>query len=229
MSYVDETSSIDRKWLLDVCNGAGKCVRLSDGNIRLPPARLSFAHVREPKRIEPKNPGEQVKFLYQASFVFPWELTLADFKVLEDACDDLAIPKYGPNWRANKKLYRPLKEQVENVQTKSGERWPGYNPTGYYISVSAGVDRPPVLQDTKGNVVADTSIFQNGCWVLPIVNPYLLKTESNHGVTVGFNGLVYLAEDNSFGAGAINPSTAAAGLDALSAPPPVFGGGLIED
>lgn len=229
MSYVDETSSIDRKWLLDVCNGAGKCVRLSDGNIRLPPARLSFAHVREPKRIEPKKPGEQVKFLYQASFVFPWELGIEHFKVLEDACDALAIPKFGANWRANRKIYRPLKEQVENVQIKSGERWAGYNPTGFYISVSSGVDRPPVLQDTKGNVVPDTSIFKNGCWVLPIVNEYLLTTAENQGVTVGFNGLVYLADDNAFGAGAINPSTAAAGLDALSAPPPTLGGGLIED
>ncbi len=228
MSYVDETSSIDRKWLLDVAKGVGKCVRLSDGNFRLPPARLSFAHVREPKRIKPKNPGEEVKFLYQASFVFPWELGLDAFKPLQDAIDEIGIKAYGPNFPTNKKLYKPIKEQVDNVQ-KSGERWPGYNSVGYYISVSAAVDRPPVLQDTQGNVVQDTSKFINGCWVLPIVNPYLLKAAENPGVTVGFNGLVWLAEDNVFGAGPINPNTAAAGLDALSAPPPVLGGGLIED
>ena len=229
MTYVDTSSQIDRKWLLEAARGACKTVRLSDGNYRLPPARLSFASVREPKRFDPKNVGEQVKFAYVASLIFPWELDLSDFQVIEKAIDEIAIPKYGPNWRANKKLFRPLKEQAENINVKTGERWDGYNPTGFYISLSAAADRPPVLQDTSGKVVQDTSCFVNGAWVLPIVNPYLIKTAEKPGVTLGFNGLVYLAPDKGFGAGQINPDTGAAGLDGLQAPPPVLGGGLIED
>lgn len=229
MSYIDETSAIDRKWLLDAARGPAKCTVLSNGNIRLPPARLSFSYVREPKRIEPKEPGQSVKFLYTASFIFPHELTEEDFLPLEAALDTLAEPVYGRNWRANKKLYRPLKEQAENTQIKSGERWIGYAPVGFYLSCTSSEEYPPVLQDHQGNALADTSKFVNGNWVLPIVNPYLMKSKENQGVTVGLNGCVFLAEDKKLGGGSLDTKSAAAGLDGLSAPPPVFGGGLIED
>lgn len=220
MSYVDPTSSIDRKWLIDTCNAHG-VKRLENGNFRLPPARLGFCNLVEPKRYEPKKPGEQASFTYGSDFIFPHELTLDFFKVLNDEILRIGLDKCGPSFPTNPKLFKPLKEQVEKISTKSGERYSGYNATGLFISCSANADRKvPVLTDTSGRALNDATKFRAGNWVLPIVSAYHLNQEQKKGVTLGLEGAVFLAEDNAFGVESISTGQAAAGLDGLQAPPP---------
>jgi hypothetical protein len=128
MAYVDETSSIDRKWLLDTARAHGvQRLRNSDGsfngNYRLPPARLAFTHLAEPQRKDPRNPGDQATFSYNTNFVFPHEFDLDFFEVLTARINALGIEKCGDSFPTNKKLFKPMKEQVECLSAKTGIRY----------------------------------------------------------------------------------------------------------
>lgn len=228
MSYVDPTSAIDRAWLLNTARGAGKCVRLANGHFRLPPARLGFAHLVEPKKFEAKKPGEKTRFAFGTDFVFPHELTAEDFGPINEEIDRIGLDKCGPSWPTNPKLFKPFKEQSEKLSTTTGVRFSGYNPIGLYISCSAGADKPPVLQDTSGRVIPDKAKFRSGNWVLPIVSVYHLNQDQKKGVTIGLEGAIFLGEDKPFGVEQIDPQQAKAGLENLAAPPPIVGN-LLED
>lgn len=221
MSYVDDTSKINRDWLLATARTHAPPVHISGKNYRLAPARLAFANIVEPRRHDPKPPATEVRYSYETNFVFPWELT-------EDECfgldlkakaDEIALATLGANWRAHPKTYKYAKNQADELD-KKGSRYRGFNATGFSAKASSK-DKVPLLK-LDGTPVADADadkLFRSGNWVLPIVGPFLLKNEQN-GISIGLNGVIFLAEDEELAGGGVDVGAAIAGLAAL-APPPV--------
>jgi hypothetical protein len=221
MSYVDESSKINRDWLLSAARVHAKPGHTGGNNYRLAPARLAFANVVEPRRRDPKPPATEPTYQYETNLIFPWELTEGECfgAELQAKADELALATLGNNWRTHPKTFKYFKDQATSVD-KKGARYRGFNATGFYVSASSK-DKVPLLK-VDGTPIADADadkLFRSGNWVLPIVGPFLLKGEQN-GVSVGLNALIFLAEDEELGGGGVDVGAAVEGLGSL-APPPI--------
>lgn len=221
MPYIDETSQLDRAWLLAAARGAAAPCEVPNtpGVFRLAPARLRWPYLVEPRVYEPdpKEGRTERQMKYEAALIFPWELSVAEIFGPAEAF----ARQVGAKHANHPKCKWPWKDQAE-VLDKRGERQKGFNPTGFCATPS-GSEYKIGLFDTGGNPIeADEAKvkFRGGNWVIPSVAFFAYERNGNRGVSMGLRSLVFLAEDLPLISAAVSGEAVAAGLSGL-APPPV--------
>lgn len=225
MTYIDQSSQLDRNWLLSAARGAARPVVAGEGLYRLAPARLTWAYIDEPRRYDPEPPATEIKFRYEAGLVFPWELSIEEaFGPAQQAALDAGRIKFGAHYETNAKLRKPWKNQAEQTNSKTGELPAGYNPTGYCAS-AMGSPYPFQTFDLAGNAVEGAErkrLFRSGNWVVPVVK-VIEYANKQSGVNIAIQQLIFLAEDKIVCAGGAPrelPAEALSGLGSL-APAPI--------
>jgi hypothetical protein len=208
-------------------------ILLPNGNVRLPPARLSFAWLGKPQpnKKEPQKPGR-----FNANLLF---LPMADLTALATARNEM-VKAFFPNNPQGVGLYNGFKNQADRVGplegglNKKGQTTTGYVPGWPYIAPTA--NRQPSLsvfaggqpQPFFGTVEEIEKTFYSGCWVIPSVNCYHGKSTENPGIMFGLQGVLKIADDEAFtGTGGVDAATEYAGvaIESNMQPSALFDGG----
>lgn len=197
------------------------CVRLESGDIRLPPARLSFTNLDKPGR-NLNDPTKEGK--YGANLVFPF--AGADLLAPLVATRNDLLKATFPNNPTGAGMKNPFKNQAERVApdkggtNPAGKSFGGYVPGLVYISATGNqrpsMWKPPFVQGNPTAVITVEEIneaFYPGAWAIAVVRAYASKQSANPGVFFGLQSLFKLADDNKLGGGGgIDPKAAFGGI-----------------
>jgi hypothetical protein len=188
---------------------------LPSGDVRLPPARLSFPALARPGKnlTDPSKPGA-----YSATLLFAEG---ADLSVLK-AARDRVLKEAFPNNPTGVGMKNPFRNQGEKVAPAEGGLNPqgkslsGYVPGQPFIIPSSRQYRPhtymlPIVNGVPSQ--CDESkieeVFYAGCWVIAVVNAYASKNQANPGVYFGLQSVLKIMDDETLGGsggGAPNPA-----------------------
>lgn len=185
------------EWIFNVLNDNPALV-LESGNLRLPPARLSFPYLF--KKQEPMEPGGTAKFA--ATFLFH---PLTDLEVVKGEVRKLALskhPDYGQ--KGGPHLQSPFRDQEEK------ERFDGYLPGGVFITAT-GERRIPVV-DRKLIPIVDEEKVYPGVWVIGTVRPFYYSYKVKKGLSFGLQSVMVVSDDQQLGGGGSDPNKDFAGV-----------------
>lgn len=160
---------------------------LDSGNIRLPPARLSYPNVFE--KSKPRGKIKEEKFT--ATFLFP------------KGCDLKPVVQYFMKAGADEGMalatMQALARERIQEQAKKAEKVTGYEAGAFYLQAKS--DYQPTIITLGGKDIVDPRAVYGGCWVIGLIDAYKYK-EPIPGMTWGLQSLVKLCDDESFGGGA---------------------------
>lgn len=179
-------------------------VLLPSGDVRLPPARLSYPHLA--KKAVDKETKEETA--YEANLLF---LPGADLMLLKQIRDKVLAEKFPKN-PTGLGMRNPFRNQAEKVAPADG----GANPTGStqagnvpgapFIIPRSRKYRPhcymlPIVNGvpTQCDEAKIEEVFYAGCWVLPTVNAYATFNGKNPGVFFGLQSLMKILDDDALG------------------------------
>lgn len=186
----------------------------SEGNVILPPCRLSFASLGTQKDKLDTNgnkvlgpDGQPVKDGYGASLLL---IPQSDVAALV-AQRAQKVREFFPNNPEGAGLPPLFKNQSTKVapadggENRSGKTFTGYVPGWPFITANAN-NRPGLATIVNGVPTAfvgtDEQIdneFYNGCWVIPSVNIFHGKNTRNPGAFPGLQQVLKFADDTPFG------------------------------
>lgn len=187
-----------------------------NGNVRLPPARLSFANLARPGKnsIDPTKEGK-----FGANLLF---LPNADLSVAKAARARIVAEKFPMNPQGLG-LKDPFRDQGERVAPALGGRNPqgkttsGYVPGQTFLAPTSNrpvqLFVPPIVNGVPSVFIGGEKEiekeFYSGCWCIAVVNFYYSGNQTNPGVFVGLQQLLKVADDNMFeGTSSVDPRTA---------------------
>ena len=172
------------------------CVKLSNGDVRTGPVRLSFAF---PHKLPPEKPGITQK--YGSTLLFPPGV---DISALKKDAADAANAKWPTMPRG---LKSPFLSQDEDA-----DRYAGYEVGGVLIRSTA--NQPvPVVNASLAPVVEDSRIY-SGVWAIVTLRAFAYDKGVNKGVSFGLQNVMLVADDTNIGGtAAAKPSEAFAGVE----------------
>lgn len=176
-----------------------------DTKILLPKARASFARIFEPEMVK-KNDGSE-KAVYSTSLIFPDETPTEEIRKISQLFKAVATEKWGDKIPAN--LVLPLKKKEDAVSNDTGERYNGYEGTGYHLQTKADRSQPPVKDQRKQIVTKESGKFYSGCWCRAVVSGWAWEFQDERGIkkrgiTAKLWGIVVLDEyGEPFGTGGV--------------------------
>ncbi|MCA3186929.1 MAG: DUF2815 family protein [Cupriavidus sp.] len=180
---------------------------LPSGDIRLPPARLSFPNLARPGKnmSDPAQPGK-----YSVNLLFAEG---ADLSLLQ-AAREAALRDAFPNNPTGAGMRNPFRNQAEKVSPAEGGLNPkgtslsGFVPGQPFIAPGSRNYRPhcyslPIVNGvpTQVDEAQIESVFYPGCWVIAVVNAYASKNQVNPGVYFGLQSVLKIMDDESLGGG----------------------------
>lgn len=171
------------------------CAKLSNGDVRTGPVRLSFPHLLTlPKArndIEPK---------FGATLLFP---PGADISVLKA---DAAACAKGKWPTLPRKLKSPFLDQTDDA-----DRYAGFLEGGVLIRASANQKITPVDRNLAP-VIEEDKIYP-GVWAICTLRAFAYDKGVNQGVSFGLQNVMLIADDTNIGGtAAANPRDAFAGV-----------------
>jgi hypothetical protein len=171
------------------------CAKLSNGDVRTGPVRLSFPHLLT----LPKARGD-IEPRYGASLLFPPGV---DISVLR--ADAAATAK--AKWPT---LPRKLKSPFLD-QTDDADRYAGFLEGGVLIRASA--NQKIQVVDKNLAPVIDEALIYPGVWAIVCVRSFAYDKGVNLGVSYGLQNVMLVADDTNIGGtAAANPREAFAGV-----------------
>jgi Protein of unknown function (DUF2815) len=204
----DPATNMTDEWI-KAALAKNPCVKLSNGNIRTCPVRLSFPWLfKQSKPIPPNTEGK-----FGATLLFPLG---ADLSVLKQEAGQCAIDKWGAKMP---KLRSPFLEQDEYV-----DRYPGYVEGGVMIRATANQKIPTVDQNLSP-IVEEEKVYP-GVWAIVTVRAFAYDQAVNKGVSFGLQSVMIIADDQNIGGtGSANPQKDFEGVkvDANLNPSALFG------
>lgn len=170
--------------------------------IKLRGVRLSFPHLKTPKKFDEDNEKEEAKF--QASFLL--DPGNDDHKKMIRECDR-EIKRLKSESGIDDDEFKPLQcfgkgDKKKNKKTK--EPYDGY--AGMYFVSSSNIKRP-VLKDSKGNNLTPEEAEQmmyGGCYVHANVNFWVQDNKFGQAINCSLRGVVFCRDGEAFGAGAVS-------------------------
>lgn len=148
-------------------------------------ARLSYAHIHEPRAVE--EGGEKK---YSASLLIPKSdtETLGKVKAAIDAALAAGKAKHGAGFKMKES---PLKDgDIERPDDKAYEGM-------MYLSASSKVK--PIMLDKDRNPIHDAREIYSGAWVRASINAFAFNKSANKGVSFGLNSMQKIADDEPLG------------------------------
>ncbi len=148
--------------------------------LRTPKARLSYPYLFTPKRA--KKDGEKDKFC--TALIFEEG---ADLKPMKETAMRVAQARWpdAPNLIRAGRMRWPFRGDPEDVREK------GYPLGSTFMNVSAGENRPGVVDASKNNVT-DSNEAYAGRYVFVSLTAYTYDVNGNRGVTFGLNNVQLL-------------------------------------
>lgn len=182
---------IERQW------ARNPCAKLSNGDVRTGPVRLSFPHLFKPgKPIPPNTEGK-----HGSSLLFP---VGADVSVLVKEAGDCAKAKWGANMPRG--LKSPLLKQDDDA-----DRYGGFEEGG--ILVRATANQKVQVVDRNLAPVVDEALVYPGVWAIVTLRAFAYDKGVNKGVSFGLQNVMLIADDTNLGGtAAANPRDAFAGV-----------------
>lgn len=180
---------------------------LPSGDVRLPPARLSFPNLAKPGKNlnDPSQPGA-----YSANLLFP---PGADLSLLKQARDKVLAEAF-PNNPTGLGMRNPFRNQAEKVapaeggQNPQGKTLAGFVPGAPFIIPSSRQYRPhcymlPLVNGvpTQCDEARIEEVFYPGIWVIAVVNVYASKNAANPGAYFGLQSVLKILDDEKLGGG----------------------------
>lgn len=163
--------------------------------------RVSYASVFKPK-VQDRDDGTQSSY-YQFDALFPKDST--DMEVFETAFRLATEDEFGKDAKkmlANPKFKIPLKDGDEHENEEYRGHW--------YINIKSSGDNPhpPVLSTKKGAdgkfIACTERDFYSGCWARANVTVSAFNHKMAKGVSVWYNGLQKIRDDDQFGGSNFN-------------------------
>lgn len=188
---------------------------LPSGDVRLPPARISFPALARPGKnlTDPSKPGA-----YSVNLLFAAGTDLALMKAARDRVLKEAFPN-NPTGAGMKNPFRNQSEKVspaEGGANPQGKTLSGFVPGQPFIVPSSRQYRPhayslPIVNGVPTQVDESRieEVFYPGCWVIAVVNAYASKNIANPGVYFGLQSVLKVMDDEALGGsggGAPNPA-----------------------
>ena len=154
--------------------------------------RFSYAHVWEPKAVEP---GDEPK--YSVCLLIPKseKVTLAKIKKATAAALENGREKFGGKIPKNYK--DPLRDG--DVDKEDNEEYRDH----YFINCSSK-DKPQIV-DSQISPILEKDEFYSGCYGRASVNFYAFNTSGNKGVAVGLKNLQKIADGERLSGGYSDP------------------------
>lgn len=191
--------------------GRNPAAMVDEANIRLPPARLSFANIAKPGKNlnSATEPGK-----YGSNLLFTPNADLTLLKQLRDKTLAAAFPA-NPTGVGMKNPFRNQADRVapaDGGANVKGKSTPGYTPGWTFIIPTSNYRPalwvPPFVPGPTG-VLAPTpfqgseaemdNMFYAGCWCIAVVNAYKAGNAQNPGVFFGLQSLLKIADDEKLG------------------------------
>ncbi len=205
---MDPATNMTEEWISSALKN-NPCVKLSNGDIRTCPVRLSFPWLF--KMSKPIPPNTEGKF--GASLLFPLGASIA---ALQAEAVETAKAKWGDKMP---KLRSPFLSQDDDA-----ERYVGYTPGAVLIRASSN-QKVPVVDQNLAPIVEEERVYP-GVWAIVTVRAFAYDKGVNKGVSFGLQAVMIIADDQNIGGtGAANPQQAFAGVkvDANLNPSALFG------
>lgn len=163
------------------------------------PVRLVFLNVFKPRINEMKNPPVQefscVVLIPKTPNEFcsdPVAVGKAVVRLIKEAAEAKFGQKLPPKW------VTPLKDGDAELNNEGEPKFPGY----HYLSLSCGVEYPPLLIDCHREKVL--SGWQSGDWGMVKASFYGYDHPSGkRGVGGGLRAIQFLKHDEAFGVSAV--------------------------
>ena len=198
---------------------ANPSILLPSGNLRLPPARLSFPNLAK-KGTATNDDGTPREGSFGANLLFTpdADLTAAAMERKKKLAEFFPTNPTGAGMKS------PFRDQADRVapseggQNVKGKTTTGYVPGAKVITPNAN-RRPSLSTLVNGKAAAflgsDDEIektFYAGCWVVPFVNVFHGRNAKNPGAFFGLQGVLKVCDDTEFGGTSMDMNEAAAGL-----------------
>lgn len=185
---------VERAWKMN------PCAKLSNGDVRTGPVRLSFPHLfKAGKPVEADQEGK-----FGAVLLFPLG---ADISVIKAEASRVAKDKWPTIGTPQApKLKNPVQLQDENTG-----RYAGYVEGAYFIRTISNQKITPV--DRNMAPVIDESAAYPGVWAVVTMRALTYDKKLSKGVTFGLQNVMLIADDTNIGGtAAANPRDAFAGV-----------------
>lgn len=190
-----QDTNMTREWV-ERAWAKNPCAKLSNGDVRTGPVRLSFPHLLT----LPKPKGD-IEPRYGATLLFPPGVDIAALK--KDAAD-CAKAKWP---ELPRKLKSPFLSQDEDV-----DRYAGYESGGVLIRATAN-QKIQVVDRNLAPVIDEADIYP-GVWAIVCLRSFAYDKGVNLGVSFGLQNVMLVADDTNIGGtAAANPRDAFAGVD----------------
>lgn len=162
----------------------------------LPPALGSYANLFTPRSVEegqdpkyslcllwPKRDAPDDAPSKPAKELWNEREKQVGLSALIKAIDEVAISKFGPNYKSDKKLKMPLHDGDVDQSDKS--EYKGC----VYINANANKDRQPGIVDAKLQAVFDEKEAYSGCFYRASVSVFAYEGATYRGVGIGLNNV----------------------------------------
>jgi hypothetical protein len=190
---------------------------LEGDNIRLCPARIGFPHLDKPQKAMEDGKADK----YTATILFQ---PGTDLSLAKTIAARVGEAKWGAQFASHaqgQNFHNPFKDQGEKTQFQ------GFVPGLPFITATAERKPPLVMQ----NLAPYAGLIYPGFWAICVVRPFAFETKNKQGAVLkrglsfGLQSIMHIADDEEWGGGGVDASTAFAGVqvDANVNPAAAFG------
>lgn len=199
------------------------CVKMSNGDVRTGPVRLSFPNILKPSKPSQMKPDGG----YGAVLLFPLGV---DLSVLIQERNAVAADKWPQAGKpGGPKLFNPIRDQDLDGKGQPGEsdRYAGYEKGAMRIGANAN-QKVPCVDQRLAPIVDEAKVYP-GVWAICTLRCYTFENTGNKGPTFGLQAVMIVADDTNIGGtGVANPNEAFAGVSVEAGdinPDAAFGAG----
>lgn len=166
------------------------CQKTASGNILTCEGRMAYVAFFNPTL--PQGETDKAKERYQGSLAFPKG---SDLALLNEAIEQCAIDKWGPDYKKKYKVKKPFLKTEDNPKI-------GLDPEEFPVFIRTNSKDKPQIVDAKMTNVGEDKAEQvySGRWGRYSVRPYHYDHPTGgKGVSLGLQNVQILRDDESLG------------------------------
>jgi hypothetical protein len=159
--------------------------------ILLKEVRLSYPQVFQPKAAKNSD-----KKFYSASFLLDCKKHADTIKLIEATIERVTLDEF------KKKVFLKNRCLRDGNEKQDKE---GYGDGIMFVNSRSAASQPPSLVNKFYEPITDERMLYGGCIVHASVRLYAYDFEGSKGVAAGLRSIMFVRDEQSFGAGPINP------------------------
>ena len=166
------------------------CEKLKSGNIRTCEGRMAYVAFFTPTL--PQGETDKDKERYQGTLAFPKS---SDLAILNDAIEQCAVDKWGPDYKKKHKVKKPFLRTEDNPKI-------GLDAEEFPIFIRTNSKKRPDIVDAKLAHVTEKEASQvySGRWGCYSVRPYHYDHPTGgKGISLSLQNVQILRDDESLG------------------------------